>query len=121
MTVYAPQEPLIKNMVTGIYEPNRRYNLDALRKFGDIQFCWPNGSQVWARYETMQHARAIAQKFSSEHDWVVNLGSPTLMYLLGWAIGAENKPLRILEWDGRINDYVPIILNRKEEEDGITK
>ncbi len=112
--VYAPQEPMIKNLVTGMYERNARYNLDDAKRFGDLVFVWPNGSQVWNRYEVRQKALEIAQDYHEDEDWVVNVGSPTLMFLLGWALGRSNKELRVLEWDGRINEYVPIIMKRKE-------
>lgn len=111
--VYAPQEPMTKNLLTGLYERNPRYNLSALDEYGHVTFVWPVGSQVWAKYEVKEHALKTARAFDDQNDWVVNVGSPTLMFLLGWAIGHVGKELRILEWDGRINNYVPIILQQK--------
>jgi hypothetical protein len=113
--LYAPQEPLIKNMETQLWEPNRRIDLTPAKRFGEITFVWPPGSAIWASYHVRNKALEIAKQYNDGEDFVINLGSPSLIGILCWAIGNVGKELRVLEWDRRINDYVPIYVKEGNE------
>lgn len=112
--LFAPQEPLLKNLETGLWEPNRRIDVSAAKRFGDITFVWPPGSAIWASWHVRQKALEVAETYDDREDFVINLGSPSLIGILCWAIGNTGKELRVLEWDRRIADYVPVIVEERK-------
>jgi hypothetical protein len=114
--LFAPQEPLLRNAETGLWERNRRINLEPASKFGELVFVWPPGWPGDKASATFNKALDVAERFDDKKDFVINLGSPWLIGLLCWALGKRGKELRVLEWDRRVNDYVPIYQGIPDDE-----
>ena len=105
--VYVPQEPMRKNP-DGSWS-SKGYNLAAAADYGDICVIWKPDATIMTRASAEESAVLIAAQYNEDEDYVVALGSPSLIALLGWAIGAEGKQLRILEWDRRMGRYYPTL------------
>lgn len=100
--VFAPQEPMRKE--NGIWV-SKGLNLSASAEYGDLLIIWPPDASILTRANIETEARAAAERYNERIDWVVALGSPTLIGALAWAIGALGKELRILEWDREAKRY----------------
>lgn len=101
--VFVPQEPAMKrpdgNWVT------KGYNIAAASSFGDIVIIWPPGTSSFAMAMNTRKAKEIADQYDDAEDHIVAVGSPTLMMMLSYAIGAKGKKLNILEWDKGMGTY----------------
>jgi hypothetical protein len=104
--VFAAQEPMVRNQ-NGHWIRNPTFDLDDAKRFGSIRFVWAPGAASFSPADLRTRAVEIAEEFDDERDWIVNLGSPTLIATLAWAIGHVGKRLRVLEWDRRERAYVP--------------
>ena len=105
-TVFAAQEPMVKNP-NGHWVRNPHFNLADTQRFGAIRYIWSPGAAAFAPSDLRSRALEIAEEFDDSIDWLVNLGSPTLIATLAWALGRCGKRLRVLEWDRRGKCYVP--------------
>lgn len=103
--IFAAQEPMIRNG-SGNWIPNPSFDLSDLNRFGNLFYVWSPGAANFAPSHLRERALQIAATFDDEHDCLVNLGSPTLIATLAWALGKCDKALRVLEWDRRQSQYV---------------
>lgn len=110
--VYAAQEPMVKNP-RGEWEPNATMDMSDASRYGELIFVWAPGAAAFARAHLERRALEIADRFNEERDWVINVGSPTLLSILAWAIGYRGKKLRVLEWDRRTRQYHPTTTERE--------
>jgi len=84
-------------------------DLAATAEFGDIRIVWPPGAAIIGAETTAEVAAIAASAYDEQLDYVVALGSPTLIAVLAWAIGNRGKRLRMLEWDTRNKRYYSTI------------
>lgn len=105
--VYIPQEPMRKNH-DGVWV-SKGLNLAATSEFGIMCIVWPPNASILYRAHLEQTAKDMALKYREDTDYVVALGSPTLIAMMGWAIGNEGKVLRMLEWDRGLERYYPTL------------
>lgn len=103
--IFAAQEPMIKNG-NGQWIPNPTFDLSDLNRFGNLFYVWSPGAVNFAPDHLRKRALEIASTFDDNCDCLVNLGSPTLIAILAWALGKCDKSLRVLEWDRRLSQYV---------------
>jgi hypothetical protein len=103
--IFAAQEPMIKNG-SGNWIPNPSFDLSDLKRFGNLFYVWSPGAANFAPAHLRERALQIAATFDEDNDCLVNLGSPTLIATLAWAIGKCGKTLRVLEWDRRSSQYI---------------
>lgn len=100
--VFAPQEPMRKE--GGVWV-SKGLNLSASAEYGELLIIWGPDASILTRQNIEAEARVAAERYNDKYDWVVALGSPTLIGALTWAIGALGKELRILEWDREAKRY----------------
>jgi hypothetical protein len=103
--VYIPQEPMRKAL-NGEWV-SKGLDLASAQKFGDVQIIWPPSASILYRSLIEERAQRVADMYNDKTDFVVALGSPTLIGALCWAIGQKGKELRILEWDKGMRMYYP--------------
>lgn len=103
--IFAAQEPMVKNN-SGHWTPNPTFDLSDLKRFGTLFYVWSPGAANFAPDHLRKRAVEIAETFDDSRDCLVNLGSPTLIATLAWALGKCGKSLRVLEWDRRAEQYV---------------
>lgn len=111
--LFAPQAPLWRNLETGDWEPKKGIDLTPAKRFGELVFIWPPGSLISSLPNVSAEAIGVARTYDDGEDFVINIGSPSLIGVLCWAIGNVGKELRVLEWDRKINDYVPVFVKQK--------
>lgn len=104
-----------KNINTGRWE-SRGLNLAALSEYGERIMVWEAGATIISRNMMTQEAMLAAEQYDAAQDYVVAIGSPTLIAILGWAIGARGKTLRMLEWDRAMQRYYPTLGESLERE-----
>ncbi len=108
--VYIPQEPMRKDRATDRWV-SKGLNLASATEYGELAIVWGPETSVLQRGMMEREALIVAEKYRDNCDWVVALGSPSLIALLGWAIGRSGKGLRILEWDKALSRYNPTLGN----------
>jgi hypothetical protein len=81
-------------------------NLAASAEYGDLIIVWPPDASVLSGDFIEREALNAAARYNDEVDWVLALGSPSLIAVLAWAIGFHGKTLRMLEWDRAAQRYV---------------
>ena len=111
--VYIPQEPMKKD-ASGRWV-SKGLNLAAASQYGDMVIVWGPDTSVLTRAVLEDDARYTALAYDEEHDYVVALGSPSLIAMLSWAIGSEGKQLRMLEWDKSMGRYYPTLIGPNSE------
>lgn len=104
--VFIPQEPMIR--VAGRWV-SKGLDIASANAYGDIVFVWPPGTSVMSRGLVEGDAERAAERYDERVDYVVALGSPSLIAALGWAIGRKGKTLRMLEWDKALKRYYPTL------------
>lgn len=93
--------------IDGIWVP-KNLDFSGTAEFGDMKIIWgPHSSN--SRSVIEREALDVAERYDPTCDYVVALGSPTLIAILGWAIGSLDKPLRMLEWSKKTQRYYPTI------------
>ncbi len=105
--VWIPQEPMHKDRQGNWV--SKGFDLASATEFGSIIIVWPPGTSILQRQMIEDRALEIARQYDEFRDYVVCLGSPTLIAALGWAIGWEGKTLRVLEWDNKLARYYPTL------------
>ena len=106
--VWIPQEPMVKDRDTGEWI-SKGFDLASASQFGSSIIVWQHGASILQRDMIEDRALEVARQYDELEDYVVCLGSPTLIAALGWAIGWEGKTLRVLEWDKRLKRYYPTL------------
>lgn len=102
--IYAAQEPSIK-IEEGVWAP-KGLDFSSAHEFGELLFVWPPmDSYLFSRRKLEERALEAARNYDDTRDYILALGSPTLIGLLGWAIGKEGKKFRILEWTKATQTY----------------
>lgn len=101
--VFIPQEPMRKNS-EGRWV-SKGLNLASATAFGELSIIWPPDNSILNGAMLEEEALRVAKRYREDKDYIVALGSPTLIGLLAWAIGREGKMLRVLEWDRGLQRY----------------
>jgi len=101
--VFAAQEPMYKD-ADGRWI-SRGFNLAAAADFGDLVIVWGPDAPIMSPGLIAGQALSAASRYDPAMDYIVALGSPTLIAVLAWAIGRKRKPIRMLEWDKRFGRY----------------
>lgn len=118
--VFAPQEPMRKDS-NGQWV-SKGLNLSASAEYGDLTIIWSPDASILSRELIEQEAQRAAAQYNDDEDWVLALGSPSLIAALAWAIGAQGKVLRMLEWDRAAQRYActlgPIVNHQERNSDG---
>lgn len=105
--VFIPQEPMKKD--PGGRWVSKGLNLAAATEYGELQIIWGPTASILTRASAEETAQEIASAYSEQSDYIVALGSPSLIAVLSWAIGMEGKQLRMLEWDRKMGRYYPTL------------
>lgn len=105
--VYIPQEPMRKNHLGEWI--TKGLDLAAATEYGELKIVWPPDASILTRKIIEDTAHRIADQYSEQTDYIVALGSPTLIAVIGWAIGNHGKRLRILEWSKQMKRYYPTL------------
>lgn len=84
-------------------------------EYGSIAIIWPPAASVFSREMMERDAMKVARSYDHATDYIVALGSPTLIAVLSWAIGREDKILRMLEWDKGMRRYYPTLGDTLED------
>jgi len=79
-------------------------------EYGVATIVWPPDASILSREIIEEEAERIAHSYNEDEDYIVALGSPTLIAVLTWAIGRKGKALRMLEWDKTLRRYYPTLL-----------
>lgn len=102
--IYAAQEPSIK-IEEGVWAP-KGLDFSSAHEFGELMFVWPPmEAKLFSRRELEARAIEAARDYDDSRDFILALGSPTLIGLLGWAVGDQKKRFRILEWSKATQSY----------------
>lgn len=90
-------------------------NLAATSEFGRMLVIWGPDASIITRETIEEEARTAARRYNDQTDYLVALGSPSLIAAFSWAIGVYGKELRVLEWDRSLQRYYPTLgeTNRK--------
>lgn len=108
-TVFIPQLPMAKGP-NGTWV-NKPIDLNPAMDFGALEVVWPPGASVSSRDAIEREARRISELYDETQDYIIALGSPSLICILTWAIGRAGKKLRMLEWQNRDRRYAPTLLD----------
>jgi hypothetical protein len=111
--VFIPQEPMRKDG-DGKWV-SKGLNLAATSAYGDMCIVWGPDTSILSHEFLSQEARKVAARYDEDRDYIVALGSPSLIALLSWAIGETGKRLRMLEWDRSMKRYYPTLSNQMEK------
>ena len=109
-TVWIPQEPMRREGGAWI---SKGFNLAATAEYGSMRIVWGPDTSILDRDALEDTARRAASDYDPEADYVVALGSPTLIAMLSWAIGEAGKPIYMLEWDKPGRRYYPTLVTQK--------
>jgi hypothetical protein len=101
--VFIPQEPMRKNR-DGRWV-SKGLDLAATADYGDTLIVWPPGTGIMQPAMLETEALCAADRYNDQRDYIVALGSPSLIAMLGWAIGRVQKQVRMLEWDRELRRY----------------
>lgn len=104
--VYIPQEPMVKH---GGRWVSKGLDIASANLYGDMIIIWPPGTSIMTGSLVERDALKVARAYDEELDYMVALGSPSLIAILAWAIGKEGKVLRMLEWDRSMKRYYPTL------------
>lgn len=110
--VFIPQEPMRKD---GGRWVSKGLNLASTAEYGDMLILWGPDTSVISRHILIDEAAKAADQYEETRDYVVALGSPSLIAVLSWAIGCAGKQLRILEWDRAMQRYYPTLSEQLTE------
>lgn len=91
---------------------SKGFDLAATAEYGDMRIIWTPDTSTLQRGLVEQEALNAARHYDPAHDYVLALGSPTLIGVLGWAIGSVDKPLRMLEWSKKMKRYYPTLAQK---------
>lgn len=105
--VWIAQEPMRKD-ASGNWV-SKGLDIASASKYGKIVIAWPPDAFFLSRSLIQNQALDIAERYNDKLDYVVALGSPTLLSILAWSIGTKHKTLRMLEWDNRMQQYYPTL------------
>jgi len=94
--VWAAQEPMRKDN-NGIWVP-KGLDFSSVEKFGTLEFVWGPDASIMDREALEVEAQRCARQYDPAIDYIVALGSPTLIAILAWAIGTSGKQIHMLEW-----------------------
>lgn len=114
-TVWIVQEPMRKEWLPDAAgQPSWRWvskglDLASAGEYGNTIIIWGPDSTIHTRRLMEDEARKIARVYNEGQDYMVAIGSPSLIGILAWAIGIEGKRLRLLEWDRALKHYVPTL------------
>ena len=108
-TIWIPQEPMHRENGRWV---SKGFDLAATAEYGNMKIIWSPDTSVLQRGEIERDALAAAKQYDSTCDYVVALGSPTLIGMLGWALGTLDKPLRVLEWSKQMKRYYPTMTQK---------
>lgn len=106
-TVWIAQEPMRKD-IAGKWV-SKGLDLASAVMYGNPIIIWPPDTSILVRSVMETEALKVADKYDEEQDYVIALGSPTLIAVLAWAIGSQSKRLRMLEWDRALLRYHPTL------------
>lgn len=104
--VFIAQEPMFKRQ--GLWV-SKGLDIASANRYGDVVIVWGPDASILSRDLIEEEAVRLADKYNDAEDYVVALGSPTLISVLAWAIGRAGKSLRVLEWDKDMRSYYPTL------------
>lgn len=107
--VFIAQLPMKKNP-DGVWV-SKNLDLSKSEDFGELTVVWPPDASLSPRGAIERQATVMGRHYNDETDYMIALGSPSLICALAWAIGRAGKRLRMLEWQNREQRYVPTMLN----------
>lgn len=105
-TVWIPQEPMRR---VGDRWITKGLNLAATSEYGVMRIIWGPDTSILSREVLEQKAAECASVYDPTRDYIVALGSPSLIALFSWAIGAKGKTICMLEWDKALRRYYPTL------------
>lgn len=105
--VFIIQEPMQFDRAGAFVK--KRINLEAAHEYGELVIVFENPHSVLDRRIVMDKAHQAAEIYNEETDYVVPVGSPTLIAAMAWAIGLSGRKLRMLEWDRGLGKYNPTL------------
>ena len=107
--VWIVQEPMRKEYVAeiGWRWVSKGLDLASAGRYGNSVIVWPPDAPIRTREVLEAEAGDIARSYNDQNDFIVAVGSPTLIAMLSWAIGKAGKSLRMLEWDRKNECYFP--------------
>lgn len=105
--VFIAQEPMRKD-ANGRWV-SKGLDIASANEYGEIIIIWGPESSIMSRNYMEAEALKAADAYDELNDYVVALGSPTLISILAWAIGSRGKMLRVLEWDRSMQRYYPTL------------
>lgn len=113
--VWIPQKPMW--LKSGQWH-SKEMDFSSANEFGKVEVIWAGPpSIVFDRLEMETRALDMAELYDDQQDYILALGSPTLIAIFAWAVGQENKELHMLEWDKGYRRYYPTF-RRKGKKDG---
>lgn len=106
MSVYVCQEPL--TMRRG--KPVKRIDLEAAgaTQFGDLRYVlsWKDTQVIEPRADRLVWKIRQALRDFSEHDFIIPIGDPTVIQLVGIIAGElAGGRYRVLQWDNQLGRY----------------
>ena len=105
-TIWIPQEPMRK--LDGEWV-RKEIDIASASEFGQIQVIWPPDAPILTQGVVAADAMRVARSYDQTRDYIIALGSPSLIAMLGWALGKYNKQLRMLEWSKQARRYYPTV------------
>lgn len=113
--IYAAQEPSFK-LEDGVWV-RKELDFSPAHEHGELIFVWPPmDSKLFSRRTLEARAIETARVYDESRDYILALGSPSLIGLLGWAIGNEGKKFRILEWSKTAKRYYATLVEPLERD-----
>lgn len=106
--VYAVQQPVFKNNYGQWI--SKGYDLASIETYGDIKYVWTPEPDIKSRSTMETMALQIARNYKEDVDFVLAIGSPSLIAMIGWAIGVEGKTIRLLQWDRKRRKYIEVLV-----------
>jgi len=109
-TVFVVQEATRRDEATGQFVP---VDISPAAEYGDIEILFPNSRALLTPWPHIEAARRKLCHFSDD-DYLLPIGDMVNIMVAG-ALAAEfnRGRLKVLRWDGRINRYIPLVLNIK--------
>jgi hypothetical protein len=107
--VFIAQIPMKKNP-DGVWV-QKPIDLTKASDYGMLEVVWPPQASVAARADIEAEAMKIGRLYDPDKDYIIALGSPSLICAIAWAIGRCGKKLRMLEWQNRSKTYAPTMMD----------
>lgn len=105
-TVFVPQVP--SRQIDGNWMP--QVDLSAAGKFGRVEIMLPPGANRLLVTQMYEVVREKLRDFGPE-DWILALGDPSIYAAAAcYATKRNNGTLRLLKWDRKTSDYLPMEL-----------